>query len=131
MTKRTILLPLALLGSLIFTACGGAGGADMSTPLATFNTLTDAIESKDIETYKACFLSDAIESEAMLDLYEKNADEFWKEIQGIFRPPLSVEVTRQEGDEAKLDVEAPEADGGGIGGLTMQNDGGSWKIRAW
>ncbi len=54
----------------------------------------------------------------------------WDELDGVLRGPqtFTAEVT---GDEARCRVEAPEADGGGIGGLTMERIGDRWLIRSW
>ena len=53
------------------------------------------------------------------------------ELQGVFRGPQELTVERGGGDRAKGHVVAPEAEGGGIGGLTFVREDGRWVIKAW
>ena len=126
-TTREGVLLLSLLGALFV----GCTGVDLSTPVATFDTIREAIAAEDIGAYKACFTTKALESEAMLKDFERDPDAFWDELQGIFRSPITVQQTDNDGSTARLSVTAPEAEGGGIGGMTLEKVGEEWKIRAW
>lgn len=104
---------------------------DFSTPEATFATLLQAVRGKDITTYEKCFSSKAIErGEAELEELKAKPEEKWAELQGVFRGPQNIKVDRQDGS-ARGRVEAPEAEEGGIGGISFVLEDGSWKIQSW
>ena len=114
-------------------SCSNSGSqTDLNTPEATFNTIVQAIQDKDINTYKNCFTDEAIErGEPQLKDYERDPDRFWQELQGLFKGPQSIEITMRSDTEAGGSVTAPEADGGGIGGMTFQKINSQWKIQGW
>ena len=113
-----------------FPFCSDAS-IDLSTPKATFKAVVKAVQDKDIKTYKKCFSDGAIKKgEAMIKKFDRNPDAFWSELQGIFKGPQSIDV-KINGNMAKGSVTAPEAQGGGIGGMSFEKVGDQWKIRGW
>ncbi|MDH3590571.1 MAG: hypothetical protein OER88_01740 [Planctomycetota bacterium] len=130
---RPFLAPLLLLAG-----CSGgpkdpaASASAFDTVQATFDTLVRAIRAKDLELYKQCFTTKAHErGESGLAKFEQKPEEAWKELQGMFSGPLSIKDQETRGDTTRVSIEAPEAEGGGIGGMTFQRVDGKWLVRNW
>ena len=116
-------IAFATVLSLQLAACGGAptplatsSGEDFATPQGTFATLVAAVRARDLDTYARCFAAGSAESEGMVSRIRKQPERNWRELQGIFRgaQTLSVEL---DGDTARGQVDAPEAEQGGIGSI--------------
>ena len=103
---------------------------DRSSPSATWETLRSAVAARDLDAYGACFVPESRDREGAVDKLRENPA-LWDELAGVLRGPQTFDVSSLSGDTARCRVEAPEADGGGIGGLTMQKIGDEWLIRSW
>lgn len=105
---------------------------DLSSPQAAFDALVAAIKARDFDAYFQCFTLNAHSGgESGLGRFGQNRDETWAELQGIFRGPLTLEIKRRRDNMAGGRVEAPEAEQGGIGGLTFEFEREGWRIRSW
>lgn len=125
---------LGLIALLFVSAkCGDKGGKiGFDTPEATFNTLVKAIREKDMATYKQCWHPESAEREGMVSRLESDPSK-WDELQGIFKGPQKIEKKdlNRDGTSCGMQIDAPEADGGGIGGLRMIKVGEEWKMKSW
>lgn len=126
-----MLISLSFL--LTLGACKGQSGK-FDTPEATFETLQEAIRNKDMELYKQCWDPSRVEKEGSVSQLESKP-ELWAELQGIFKGPQKLSERREEENEGRsmvrFKVEAPEADQGGIGGITMVKMDKEWKMYTW
>ncbi len=106
-----------------------SAAGDRTTPHATWETLRAAVAARDLDTYAACFVEASREREGAVGELRVNPG-LWEELDGLLQGPqqLTAEIS---GDRARCRVEAPEADDGGIGGLTMERVGGEWLIASW
>jgi hypothetical protein len=129
---RRLSFVLPLLALLLVMGCRSKGKFD--TPEGTFATLCQAIQNKDAGLYRDCWDPSRVEREGSLSKLESNP-ELWEELQGIFKGPqkLKSEVKdkRLGKDKIKFEVEAPEAEQGGIGAITMIEIDGEWKMYTW
>jgi hypothetical protein len=108
---------------------GPPGSPDRSTPEATWKTLIAAVAARDLDTYAACFAERSREREGAVGQLRTNPS-MWEELDGLLRGPQ--EFTADiHGTNARCGVAAPEADGGGIGGLHMERIGQEWLITSW
>lgn len=130
MKRLSFVLPLLAL--LLVWGCKSKG--KFGSPDETFATLVSAIQAKDVDLYRACWDPSRVEREGSISKLESNP-ELWEELQGIFKGPQKLKserVDRRLGDDkARFNVEAPEAEGGGIGALTMVQLDGEWKMYTW
>ncbi len=128
---RTSLILMLLL--LTLSACGGSK-KQLGSPKQTFEKLVDAIQHKDLESYKACWYSERAQGEGMVSQLEVNP-EAWDELQALFRGPQTLKVdgeTQENGLlKKRFSVEAPEAKEGGIGSISMVQEDGVWKMYHW
>jgi hypothetical protein len=130
MMKRTLFV-FPFLVILLLAGCRSKG--KFGTPEDTFATLCQAIQNKDASLYRNCWDPERVEREGSLSKLESNP-ELWEELQGIFKGPQTLKSEkdgRLGADKARFSVAAPEADGGGIGTLTMVNRDGEWKMYTW
>lgn len=125
---------LSLLALLTLWACSPSNYGSMDTPEATFNTLRKAIADRDLEMYTRCWHPDRKEREGMVSKL-KDKPERWDELNGFFKGKVTIgEMDRFERDGkkmCKMQIEAPDADGGGLGGVTMINVDGKWLMYGW
>jgi hypothetical protein len=103
---------------------------ERSTPKATWTSLLAAVAARDLEAYAACFAPERREREGAVDRLRADPA-MWDKLAGVLRGPQEFTVTRQEQGQARCSVEAPEADGGGIGGLSMRLIDGHWLVWSW
>lgn len=123
---KTFALSLAvLMGSVIFAQ-------DLSTPESTFKTLLTAIENQDLELYKRCWVEESLEGEGMYTNLKTDPD-LWEELKAIFHGPQTLKETEPMAGATKFKttVIAPEAEGGGIGTITMILEGEEWRMYRW
>ncbi|GEM_PF-2618589 len=112
------------------TDAPAAGAVDRSTPEATWSSLLASVAARDIDTYAACWATERREREGMVSELSAKP-ELWDELDGVLRGPMvSFECDVTE-DVARCRVEAPEADGGGIGGFTLHRMGVEWLMWSW
>lgn len=131
---RSFLFSLSTLLTASLLACAGSNNmaVDFTTPEGTFNAIQKAVEEEDLALYTDCFTTEAIErGEAMLSFYEENPVKFWTELHGIFKRPQAITISERTDTGARGNVSAPEADGGGIGGIRFEKVASEWKISAW
>ena len=131
---------MPLLFSLILVALlsqgfHGCSQKSLSTPEATFEKLVDAIKSKDIERYAALWYDETAEREGMISRIKSNPG-LWDELQAMFVGPLTLKPDGNDESHGlklkKFTVEAPEVPKGeGIGGLSMIEENGVWKMYHW
>jgi hypothetical protein len=130
MKRVSFVLPLLAL--LLILGCKSK--SRFSSPEETFATLVEAIQNKNLDLYRSCWDPTRVEREGSISKLESNP-ELWEELQGIFKGPQNlkseVEDRRLGADKARFNVEAPEAEGGGIGTLTMVKLDGEWKLYTW
>ncbi len=122
-----------MLVALLSPSVNGCSQKSAGTPQATFQMLVDAIKNKDIDSYAACWCSETAEREGMISQLKADPKR-WDELQAMFVGPLTL---KPDGDShgaktRKFIVEAPEVpEGKGIGGLSMIEEGGVWKMYHW
>ncbi len=125
---RKILFPVCFLALL---GCGGKA----TTPRARFELLVAAVRAKDLEAYKECWSVHARPDESMIERLEAGDDKLWEQMQGVFKGPQTlIERKRLSIDgraHFKGKVDAPEADGLGVGSLMMVQDEDGWRMVSW
>ena len=128
-------LMVVVLLSPVANGCGQKSKTSEGSPEATFENLVEAIKNKDIERYAACWYSESAEREGMISQIRSNPG-LWDELQAMFVGPLTLKPDGEEENRGhktrKFTVEAPDVpEGKGIGGLSMVEEGGVWKMYHW
>ena len=104
--------------------------ADFSSVETAFATLLHAINNRDMDLYRQCFAADSLEREGMASRLESDPAQ-WEELQAIFRGPQTPVINDQNEERASVSVTAPEAMGGGIGGMRFVKENGRWVVSNW
>ena len=123
---------LALIATSFGCRSSGAKGAGLGTPEATFETLQVAVANRDLDLYESCFTDAANDrGESMLERLKSAPDVWWAQLAGVLRAPQSIKNIKIEDATALLEIEAPQADKGGIKEMDMRLIKGEWKIHRW
>lgn len=101
-----------------------------SSPEATFKTMLAAAKARDRSAFLACF-AQGDTRRRMARALDEEPEAFWNKLEGVLRPPQELRIKKRSKDMIRGRVHAPNADGGGVGGLTFVRVGDEWKIKAW
>jgi hypothetical protein len=107
-----------------------ASKVDLSSPEATFETLRAAVAARDLESYERCFAKASAEREGMVGKLRADPEQ-WSRLDALLRGPQALQIRDAGPTQVSARVEAPEAAGGGIGGLTFVLEADGWVIQFW
>jgi len=130
---NSILLPTVLL--LLVYGCETGKKVNLESPDATFQTMVNAIQAQDIDTYSQCWHPDRANNDG-LALRLKTEPELWKGLQQKFHND-GERVARSEGEidghkVSTYEVITPGIENGDrINSVALTEVNGEWKMYHW